>query len=133
MQKYKTKPDSCGPTKSSKHQIASISSNKSLIKQPSANQNKSTLSILNSSDVNHSKSLRHKNKSSKHLETNTFTNNTHQNSVNLPVNSKSHNNSKSNKKDQNQKKKSTGKKIPSSQTQSKLLAETALGHSSSQY
>ena len=133
MQKYKLKQDSCAQNKSTKHQIASISSNKSLLKQVPTNQNKSTLSVLNSSDINHNKSLHQRNKLSKHLESHTFTNNTHQNSVNVPVNSNSHNNSKSNKKCQNQKKKSTGKKLTSLNTQSKLLAETTHGRTSSQY
>ena len=133
MQKYKLKQDSCGHNKSNKHQIASISSNKSLLKHPPNNQNKSMISVLNTSDVNHNKSLHQRNKSSKHLESDTFTNNTHQNSVNIPVHSNSHNNSKSNNKGQNQKKKSTGKKMTSANTQSKLLAETAHGRSSSQY
>ena len=67
MQKYKQKQDSCGHNKSTKHQIASISSNKSLIKHPPNNQNKSMISVLNTSDLNNNKSLQHKNKSSKHL------------------------------------------------------------------
>lgn len=134
MQKYKLKLDSCGPSKSFKQQpIASISSNKSLLKQPQNNQNKSTLSVLASTDANHTKSLNNRNKSSKHLENQTFGHNTHQNSVNLLVGLSSHNNSKSNQKTQNQKKKSAGKKTPSISFVTKLVTEPNHGRSCSQY
>jgi hypothetical protein len=122
MQKYKVKLDSCGPSKSSKHHpIASVSSNKSLLKQSAINQNKSTLSVLASTDANHTKSLHNRIKSSKHLETHTFTNNTHHNSVNVGIGGGSHNNSKSNQKGQNLKKKSAGKKVASSNIVSKII------------
>ncbi len=120
MQKYKVKQDSCGPSKSSKpHPIASVISNKSLTKHPSNNQNKSTLSVLNSSDVNNYKSLHQRVKSSKHLENHTFTNNTHHNSVNIVS---SHNNSKSNHKGQDKKKKSAGKKISTNNPQTRMIS-----------
>lgn len=68
MLKYKVRPDQCPQSKPAKHNpVPSLTSNKSLIKFSSSQQNKSTSSVLNQNIPSNNKSLNQKNKSSKHL------------------------------------------------------------------
>lgn len=114
MLKYKQKNDSNVCSKATKsHLNPNVASGKSLIKENTNMNNKSTSSVINQTQTTqqNSKSLRTKAKSSKIEVFNIFTNNTHTNSVNAiycsGINTSSHNNSKSNKKTN---KKSNGKK-----------------------
>ena len=135
MLKYKKGQDQCALLKPPKpNQVTSVNSNKSLLKFSTNTQNKSSTSVQNPHDPpNHNKSLNQKNKSSKHLDSHTFTTNTHQNSINVPLQSTSHNHSKSNKKVSNNGKKSNGKKVIKHNESSKTIIETGHGRTASQY